>query len=122
MEPRAERLDVRDGETVRFSVTVSNPHDVPVVRRFPTGCQFGFRIERIGKVAARAPRMCTQAPTELVLQPGEALVREFEWTWDRATVPAGSYDLYVGPGRNGSGPPLPLLLRADPLPEDAAPD
>lgn len=97
-----DRAALWEGDDLLIRLTVTNPNNFPVERMLPTRCQFGHRIENhAGHTVAVPPRFCTMAPTRLVLQREEVVVRGFRWVWDRDEVAPGAYVVFAGLGMTG---------------------
>lgn len=75
-----------NGDSVRFSLRVTNATDAPLPLTFPTGQSFDFVVEREGREVWRwsEDMMFTQAIREETLAPGET--RSYSATWE---PPAG---------------------------------
>ena len=67
------------GERVMLEATMFNNSDRKFEREFPTACIFDYEIAADSRVLGPS-RMCAQAVTEVVLEPGELRMMMREWS------------------------------------------
>jgi hypothetical protein len=103
------------GERVVLEATMFNNSDRKFEKEFPTGCIFDYEIAANARVLGPS-RMCTQAFSELVLEPGEMRVIMRDWSGnDRyfdALEPLGPGTYQVTAGLVEGGHVVPM---ADPV-------
>ena len=97
------------GDEVRFVITMRNPTDEAVTLVFPTAQHYDIEVYDSSDVLVwnwAHGLVFTQAFTNLVLAPGEAVT--YEESWDQKDnegnqVPAGTYAVYLDCRCQGSG-------------------
>ena len=102
----ADPLTISWGESVHIRLTVENTNDAPVVKRFSSGCIYGFSLlSADGEVVAPPPRVCTANAPTVTYAPKSMVKQEFQWVWDDKDIKPGTYRLVAGLGRRGEGGP-----------------
>lgn len=69
----------RPGERVALEATMFNDSDKKFEQQFPTSCVFDYEIASSARVLGPS-RMCAQAMTDVVLEPGELRMIMREWS------------------------------------------
>lgn len=67
------------GETVKLEATMFNDSEKTFHQKFATGCQWDYEIANEAGEVLGPGRMCTQAFSELTLEPGELRMIVREW-------------------------------------------
>ena len=103
------------GERVVLEATMFNDSDKKFEKQFPTGCIFDYEIASSARVLGPS-RACTQATTDLALEPGEMRVIVREWSGNQRYFDAaepltpGTYQVTAGLVEGGQVVPM-----ADPV-------
>lgn len=106
LETRLDRTAVDADDSVRITLTVTNPVPYDVTVEFPSTCQVGYQIETPEGEVLGPHFACGQAITERTFHAGP---EAFSWYW-RPTVAPGSYRVVTGLGS------VPLRARSEPVP------